>query len=370
MSRTAAATPTARAGTPTRPAWCLPPSASSDHWSIKLAAAGIPLVYIQSVRTHDEPEVTVFGYPKRMKIGTWDVEIVDDIKPHPGDIVVQKFSHDAFFQTELDTVLERLVPDPTTHHALVVGGATNLCVYHAVMGFYLRNYWTVVVTDGVYCRTDEARDRAFQQFSDRSYPNIFLTTSDLVHIVRRRYGGRTSARAWSMSRSQQPASIGGSDMTTTGVIDSDTHVDETDATWDHVPADEADIRPQQGSFDDPRAPGDYWLIDGQRLHKAKRSDAQTKTTAATRELHDVAARLRHMDELGVDVHVIYPTLFLKGVTAASPADGPVDHPDDFIDMVAPGDQRDLGDARPRWIVPPKFPASEVRMLEMARHGQP
>ena len=146
-------------------------------------AAGIPLVYIQSVRTHDEPEVTVFGYPKRMKIGTWDVEIVDDIKPHPGDIVVQKFSHDAFFQTELDTVLERLVPDPTAHHALVVGGATNLCVYHAVMGFYLRNYWTVVVTDGVYCRTDEARDRAFQQFSDRSYPNIFLTRSDLVHIA-------------------------------------------------------------------------------------------------------------------------------------------------------------------------------------------
>ena len=103
--------------------------------------------------------------------------------------------------------------------------------------------------------------------------------------------------------------------TTTGVIDSDTHVDETDATWDHLAADEATSRPQQGSFDDPRAPGDYWLIDGQRLHKAKRSDEQTKTTAATRELHDVAARLRHMDELGVDVHVIYPTLFLKGVTA-------------------------------------------------------
>jgi nicotinamidase-related amidase len=143
---------------------------------------GVPIVYIQSVRTHDEPEVTVFGYPKRMKIGTWDVEIVDDIRPRPDDIVVQKFSHDAFYQTELDAVLERLVPDPTAHYALLVGGATNLCVYHAVMGFYLRNFWTVVVTDGVYCRTDEARDRALEQFSDRSYPNIFLTRSDLVDV--------------------------------------------------------------------------------------------------------------------------------------------------------------------------------------------
>jgi hypothetical protein len=78
----------------------------------------IEIIHIQSVRTHLEPEVTVFGYKKG-------------------------------------------------------------CVYHAVMGFYLRNYWTVVVTDGVYCRTDEGRDRAFAQYSEPSYPNIFLSRSDL-----------------------------------------------------------------------------------------------------------------------------------------------------------------------------------------------
>jgi nicotinamidase-related amidase len=142
----------------------------------------VPIVYIQSVRTHDEPEVTVFGYKKGMKVGSWDVEIVDAIRPRPEDHVVQKFSHDAFYRTKLDAVLDELVPEPTECFALLVGGATNLCVYHATMGFYLRNYWTVVVTDGCYTRYDEGRDRALAQFSEPSYPNIFLSSSSLIEL--------------------------------------------------------------------------------------------------------------------------------------------------------------------------------------------
>jgi len=41
---------------------------------------------------------------------------------------------------------------------------------------------------------------------------------------------------------------------------------------------------------------------------------RTGTSEETRELASIEARLRHMDELGVDVHVLYPTLFLNPVT--------------------------------------------------------
>src|SRR5207302_1230767 len=39
------------------------------------------------------------------------------------------------------------------------------------------------------------------------------------------------------------------------------------------------------------------------------------TVQATRELVDVAARLRQMDELRIDIQVLYPTLFLSAMTA-------------------------------------------------------
>lgn len=144
--------------------------------------AGIPIVYIQSVRTLREPQFTVFGQEPNLEIGTWAVEIVDELKPHEGDIVVQKFSHDPFYKPDLDKVLRKLVPDPTTYYAVVTGGAINVCVYHAVMGFHLRDYWTVVPADSVYYPDDSGNQRALEQFSFPAYPNIFLSRSDLIEV--------------------------------------------------------------------------------------------------------------------------------------------------------------------------------------------
>jgi ureidoacrylate peracid hydrolase len=145
--------------------------------------AGIPVIYIQSVRTLKEPEFTVFGRKPHLEIGTWASEIVDELKPQEGDIIVQKFSHDPFLLPDLDRVLEKLVPDPTRCYAVVTGGAINVCVYHTVMGFHLRNYWTVVPVDCVYYISEEGRDRALGQYSEeRPYPNVFLSRSDLIEI--------------------------------------------------------------------------------------------------------------------------------------------------------------------------------------------
>ena len=144
--------------------------------------AGIPIIYIQSVRTLREPEFTVFGGEPKLEIGTWAVEIVDEIKPHEGDIVVQKFSHDPFYKKDLDKVLKRLVPDSTMYYAVVTGGAVNVCAYHAVMGFHLRDYWTVVPVDSVYYPDDAGNQRALEQFSFPAYPNVFLSRSDLIEV--------------------------------------------------------------------------------------------------------------------------------------------------------------------------------------------
>jgi predicted TIM-barrel fold metal-dependent hydrolase len=102
-------------------------------------------------------------------------------------------------------------------------------------------------------------------------------------------------------------------------IDADTHVDETEATWEYLAGDEAALKPAYATapnFDASRTAGagHYWLIDGKRQRRRVRSDEVTQTTRATRELLDVEARLRHMDQLGVHAQVIYPTLFLTEFT--------------------------------------------------------
>jgi predicted TIM-barrel fold metal-dependent hydrolase len=60
----------------------------------------------------------------------------------------------------------------------------------------------------------------------------------------------------------------------------------------------------------------HWFIDGHLSIRRIRDDRRTGTTVEARELHNVGTRLRHMDELGVDVHVMYPTLFLTYLTSS------------------------------------------------------
>jgi predicted TIM-barrel fold metal-dependent hydrolase len=102
-----------------------------------------------------------------------------------------------------------------------------------------------------------------------------------------------------------------------GIIDADTHIDETDDTWEYMQEADLAFKPTTAypANPDPKLPpARYWVIDGKRQVRFVRSDKDSGTTAETRELLDVKARLRHMDELGTDIQVIYPTLFLMEAT--------------------------------------------------------
>lgn len=92
------------------------------------------------------------------------------------------------------------------------------------------------------------------------------------------------------------------------VIDADTHVDETEDTWEYLLPSERQFRPT--CVTDDRDGKRYWLIDGSRFLRIPRDFAKTGTTVETRELKDVRARVADMDRLGTAVQVIYPTLLL------------------------------------------------------------
>ncbi len=98
-----------------------------------------------------------------------------------------------------------------------------------------------------------------------------------------------------------------------GTIDADAHVVETERTWEYANGDakqympvNVEVKKPDGSFED------FWLIDG-RLHPRRRNIGHD-TTTGTREMSDVDARLEHMDQLGVDMHVLYPSIFLRPLT--------------------------------------------------------
>ncbi len=107
-------------------------------------------------------------------------------------------------------------------------------------------------------------------------------------------------------------------------IDADAHVVESARTWDYLDPADVQYRPSV-----VRPAGDgraYWFIDGKirGLSRpvltavdfaalSRRAGRRMDTPDELGEAENVPARLRHMDELGIDRQVLYPTMFIEQI---------------------------------------------------------
>ena len=147
-------------------------------------------------------------------------------------------------------------------------------------------------------------------------------------------------------------------------IDSDAHVIESYRTWEFMTGPDAKhkpttVAPVEGSG---RL---YWIIDGKL--KARRTNIGGDTTEATREVADVEARLRHMDDLGTDIQVLYPTIYTRKIADDPAADCALGR--SYNRWLAETWER--GHGRLRWVaIPPLLDLSKAEdELKLAKdHG--
>jgi predicted TIM-barrel fold metal-dependent hydrolase len=104
-----------------------------------------------------------------------------------------------------------------------------------------------------------------------------------------------------------------------GTIDADAHVIETVQTWSYLKGDERHFTPQLMTqrfgaellSNEGAAVRDFWVIEG-RAH-GKDRNVGSNTPQESREMLSVEARLAHMDKLGIETQILYPTLFLRPI---------------------------------------------------------
>ena len=142
----------------------------------RFRAANGKIIHVQSVRTKEHPEFTVFGRPYGLLIGTPGADFVEELLPLPGENVVQKTSHDCFYKTTMETVLQKLDLQSCRDKIVVTGIGSSNCVYHAVIGFHIRNYYTIVPEDCIHGVQPQSQPFALHQFRSNAY-NFNVTVS-------------------------------------------------------------------------------------------------------------------------------------------------------------------------------------------------
>src|SRR5262245_57376565 len=100
-------------------------------------------------------------------------------------------------------------------------------------------------------------------------------------------------------------------------IDADAHVIECEKTWDYLEGEDRRYRPVPIAVDMPSGKkSNFWIIGGRLI--GGRDNIGQDISKESREMANIDSRLKHMDEIGTGVQVLYPTLFLRPVTDSPP----------------------------------------------------
>ena len=120
-------------------------------------STGEPIVYLKDDHLPDDAEFAQF--PPHAIAGTRGAQIVPELAPQDGDVVIPKRRYSGFFGTDLDITLRERGVDTLR----LVGDCTNICVLYTAADARNLGYAVEVVRDGVTSFDLEAHADALRE---------------------------------------------------------------------------------------------------------------------------------------------------------------------------------------------------------------
>ena len=109
--------------------------------------------------------------------GPESADIVTDLQPLPGELVVASHLYDKFLDTPLDLVLRAR----NVTHLIVTGVTTDICVNCTVLAAANRNYRVTVITDGVATINDAIQSACFDIWQ-RKFARLRTTVQIMAEL--------------------------------------------------------------------------------------------------------------------------------------------------------------------------------------------
>ncbi len=141
-------------------------------------AAGWPVIYPYVAWTPDLDRVKFGRMPRFGNGGARAYEIVKEVGPEEGDVLLPKYYPSAFFGTALISRLNRLEVDTL----FITGCTTSGCIRATAVDAYSLNYKVVVPHDGVFDRSEISH--AVNLFDMASKYAEVLDTSEAISLLR------------------------------------------------------------------------------------------------------------------------------------------------------------------------------------------
>ena len=136
-----------------------------SHIKVNLEKArekNIPVIYVCDSHEKEDSEFERMGWPPHAIAGSRGAQVIEELKPHPGNQVVIKKSYSGFFKTQLEEMLKEGEID----ELLVMGCVTNICVLYTVADAVQRGYRVKVIKNCVAGLNDEDHEFGLKQMKE------------------------------------------------------------------------------------------------------------------------------------------------------------------------------------------------------------
>lgn len=118
----------------------------------KARSMGVPIIYVCDWHYKDDPELKL--WPNHMIAHTYGAQIINEVAPMPGDIVVHKNRFNGFLETPLHDILQKLNIDTV----LMTGWRSHVCVTQTAIEAFYKGYRVAIAEDGVDSTTQNEHD--------------------------------------------------------------------------------------------------------------------------------------------------------------------------------------------------------------------
>lgn len=148
---------------------------------------GVPVIFTQHVLYRHanisplevslQPQLQTGG----IREGTQGIEIVHPLRPLPTEFIVRKHRYDAFYNTNLDTLIRTMRGPHQVDSVIIIGTVTNICCESTARSAYMRDYKVYFVSDA-NGGLDEASQAATLESIRRAFGRVLSTEEVLAEL--------------------------------------------------------------------------------------------------------------------------------------------------------------------------------------------
>lgn len=151
---------------------------------------GVPVAYtrhilyddfnISPIETQMHPQLVAHG----LRAGTPGSEIVTELAPRTGEAIIVKHRYDAFYNTNLETLIRTIRGDTTIDTLIIIGTVTSVCCESTARSAFMRDFKVALIGDATG-GFDDASQQATQHAIEAAFGQV-VSASGLAGALARK----------------------------------------------------------------------------------------------------------------------------------------------------------------------------------------